>query len=262
MQREAQTIAVAFPSHKPRLMTGTVELGVAAAVAPRLNRPDQVSEVLSTVFAEIGGVATDMARVRRLASGAREWLLQRAAGLFWKDTGWFQSTCATCETVYDLPLVLEGAPRKPASDRFPVVTVRTSLGERAFEAPNGLHEEILAHDRDGDPARALVAACGLGRDAHDDAAAFTAADLDAIDAALDAASPDVADEVSTVCPACNSAVVARIDPLEFAFPSVQSVLGDVHEIASAYHWSEEAILALPSGRRRAYAGLIRRGARS
>ncbi|MEP6019440.1 MAG: hypothetical protein ABJ251_13285 [Paracoccaceae bacterium] len=261
MQRAVQTLAVAFPSYRPRRLTGEVELGVAAAAAQGVYRPDQVSAVLNAAFDEIGGVATDLTEIRRLASGAREWLLQCAASLFWRDTGWFQSTCATCQTAYDLPLRLDAAPRKPASDRFPVVSVPTSLGARQFETPNGLHEAALARSDGSEPVRALVAACGLGPDAMRDAEAFTEDDLAAIEAAIDTASPDIADEVTTICPACKTAVQARIDPLEFAFPTMQSVLADVHTLAAAYHWSEEAILTLPRGRRRTYANLIRRETR-
>ena len=261
MTREAQTLAVAFPSHRPHVMTGLVELNVASAVSPRLSRPHQVSGVLSTVFDQIGGGTADLALIRRLASGAREWLLQRAAALFWKESDWFQSTCASCQTAYDLPLTLAAAPRKAASVGFPVVKLRTSLGERAFESPNGLHEEALSQLDSGDPKRALVAECGLGRNPKADALAFTETDLEAIEAALDAASPDIADEVSTICPVCKTPAVARIDPLEFAFPRVQNLLAEVHALAATYHWSEDAILALPSHRRRAYASLIKSGSR-
>ena len=142
-----------------------------------------------------------------------------------------------------------------------MVSVRTPLGARQFETTNGLHEAALARSSGTEPTRALVAACGLGPDSMQDAKDFTEADLSAIEAAIDTASPDIADEVTTICPACKTSVQARIDPLEFAFPTTQSVLAEVHTLAAAYHWSEEAILTLPRGRRRTYANLIRRETR-
>jgi hypothetical protein len=241
-------------------MTGVLELGVATAVATGPNRPDRVTVVLGSVFAEIGGLATDINHIWRLASGSREWLLQRAAALFWRESGWFQARCEACNAAYDVPLRLDAAPRKPAAEPFPVVSVRTSLGLRDFEVPNGLHEAALAQQCPQNPTRALLAKCGLGPEARSDAEAFCAADLRVIEEALDLAAPDIADDLTITCPNCNAPTAARIDPLEFAFPDTQTLLREVHSLAATYHWSEEAILALPSVRRRAYAELIRQEA--
>lgn len=238
-------------------MTGTLELVLTAAMNPRLTRPERVTGVLSTVFSRIGGEAAEPSEVRRLTSGAREWLLQRAAGLFWSESGWFQSHCASCGEAFDIPASLRDAPRKQAGKDFPVVTVKTSLGPRRFEAPNGLHEEALARETAADASRVLLARCGLSAGADADAIAFTAGDLSKIEAALETACPEVADEVATTCPACRAETRARIDPLAFAFPKTEALLREVHLIASAYHWSEESILGLSSQRRRAYGALIR-----
>lgn len=255
--RVPDTLTVAFPSHQPRPMTGVLELELAAAISPRFTRPERVTGVLSTVFSRIGGAAAKRSEVRRLTSGAREWLLQRAAGLFWSETGWFQSHCAACGEAFDITATLHDAPRKPAGEGFPVVAVDTSLGLRTFEAPNGLHEEALARETAADATRALLAQCALSMTALEDAAAFTADDIARIAAALEAACPDVADEVVTTCPACNGKTTARLDPLSFAFPTTDALLRDAHLIAATYHWSEDAILDLPSRRRSAYAALIR-----
>lgn len=255
--RASQTLAVAFPSHEPHPLNGALELAVAESLAVPASRPERVTRVLGTVFRQISGQATSLSRVRLLTSSAREWLLQRAAGLFWADPGWFQATCLHCAADYDVPTVLAEAPRTPAGQGFPVVTVRTSLGERSFEAPNGLHEELLARAAGGDPVRTLLAHCGLSERAVQDAEHFTQDDLARIERALEAAVPEVADEVATACPTCGAETRARIDPLAFAFPDVATVVREVHAIAATYHWPEEAILALPSHRRRLYARLAR-----
>lgn len=255
--RASQTLAVAFPSHSPRPLTGGLELSIAEMAASGLTRPERVSRLLAVVFRQISGQAASLPRVRRLTSGAREWLLQRAAGLFWAETGWFQAKCVACGSDFDIPTKLALAPRKPAGPEFPVVTVRTSLGERQFEVPNGLHEEHLARDPGADPVRTLLRQCGLSAGADRDAAAYSDADVARIEAALEAASPEVADEVVTTCPACRAQTLARIDPLDFAFPDSNALLHEVHLIAAAYHWSEDTILTLPSVHRRGYARLIR-----
>ncbi len=255
--RASQTLAVAFPSHEPYPLTGVLELAVAEMVGAGAPRPDRVTQILGAVFQRISGQGTTLSRVRCLTSGAREWLLQRAAGLFWSESGWFQARCSECGADFDIPTVLAHAPRKPAGPEFPVVTVRTSLGRRQFEVPNGAHEEYLARAPGADPVRTLLAQCGLSGRAVREAMIFTAGDVASIEAALEAAAPEVADEVLTTCPSCHAETQARIDPLDFAFPGVGNLLQEVHLIAASYHWSEEAILALPSHRRHSYARLVR-----
>ena len=255
--RASQTLAVAFPSHEPYPLTGALELAIAESLASGASRPERVTRVLGTVFRRISGQGATPSRVRCLTSGAREWLLQRAAGLFWADTGWFQAKCVRCDADYDVPTVLARAPRKPAGAGFPVVTVHTSLGPRTFEVPNGLHEEQLARSPGSDPVRTLLAHCGLSERAGSDAQDFTADDVARIEAALEEVSPEVADEVVTACPSCRAETRARIDPLAFAFPGLTTLLREVHAIAATYHWAEDAILALPSHRRRGYARLAR-----
>lgn len=255
--RAPQTLAVSFPSYQTRCLDGALELRLAGVISPRHTRPQQVTGVLDAVFSNIGGEAANESDIRRLPSGAREWLLQRAATLCWSETGWFQSRCDHCDQALDLPATLSDAPRTPACADFPVITVITGLGRRHFEAPNGLHEEVMARAGTSDATRVLLAHCGLGATAQEDAMAFTNNDLLAIDAAFDAACPDVADELVTRCPACTAQTRAHLDPLRFAFASTQALVGELHALASCYHWSEEAILHLPSQRRRAYAALIR-----
>jgi hypothetical protein len=255
--RVPETLALTFPSHQSRPVTGMLELELAAAISPHITRPERVTGVLTAVFSTIGGNPADHAQVQRLTCGAREWLLQQAAGLFWSETGWFQSQCSTCGAHFDIPATLHNAPRKSAGEAFPVVTVDTSLGTRTFEAPNGLHEEALARESTADATRTLLARCALGATALQDANAFTRSDIARIEASLENACPDVADEIATTCPSCQALTTVRLDPLTFAFPNAQALVGEAHLLAAAYHWSEDAILELPSRRRRAYAMLIR-----
>ena len=255
--RSPQTLAVAFPSHRPSQLTGELELSLAETVWSGLARPVRVSRVLELMFDQISSQPVTGDRVRRLASSAREWLLQRAALRVWPDRGWFQAQCRTCGKDFDLPVKLASAPRKPAEAGFPVIEVETSLGRRAFEAPNGDHEETLSTNRaEPEPVRQLVALCGLDDSAKEDAAAFSGEDLERIETAFEAACPDIADAVLSRCPACETEIEAQIDPLKFAFPRAEKLLREVHAIAVVYHWSEADILALPAARRVAYAGLI------
>lgn len=255
--RSPQTLAVAFPSYQLRPLTGETGLALARAVWSGEARPVRVSRVLELMFEQISGQPVTPDRVKHLVSSGREWLLQQAALRFWPDNGWFQARCSTCEKDFDLPVTLAQAPRKPAAEGFPMIELDTTLGRRAFEAPNGVHEERLAIEPGSDPTRRLLALCGLEQSAVDDAMAFTSDDLAHIESVFEEVCPDVADSVVTQCPDCHADIVARIDPLQFAFPRAQTLLREVHTIAGTYHWSEAEILALPASRREIYAELIR-----
>lgn len=264
--REPQTHPVAFPAATVRPMVGSTELSVAEAAAGLGTRPERVTAVLAAFYAEIGGRPATPESARCLCTGGREWLLQQAAHRLRPGIGWFEGRCDACGEPYDLSLSLAAAGRSAGGGGFPVARVGTSLGKRRFEAPNGEHEEAWAR-RQGepglDPRRFFAAACGLAAEAAVEAERFDEDDLERIDDALERISPDVADSVVSACPSCGAETRARLDPLSFGFPDALDVLRDVDLIAGRYSWHEERILALPAGRRSAYASLIaerRRGA--
>jgi hypothetical protein len=81
-----------------------------------------------------------------------------------------------------------------------------------------------------------------------------------IDRALDALAPRLEDLIGGQCPLCEQQVSLRFDPLGYVLDELRDTFASIHlethALASAYGWSEAAILALPRGRRRRYAGLI------
>jgi hypothetical protein len=82
----------------------------------------------------------------------------------------------------------------------------------------------------------------------------------AVEAALDAADPLVDTWVRSACPACGRPLELQVD-LEAALlaeaRSVQDrLLEDIAALARTFHWSEQAILALPARRRRRYLALL------
>lgn len=260
-ERAPLTLAVAYPTAVARPMTGHVELALGDALSAHLPRPDRVSGVLSAVFAQIGGNKVSDGLLEQLTSGARAWLLAKAALVFLPGKRWFQANCTGCGQIYDLSLSLSDLPRGPKTDAFPVVEVNTSLGLRRFEVPNGRVERRLVDAPPEDALQVLVRETALAQSAEDDSAAFTGHDLEAIETALDEASPDISEEVATICPSCEAETRARLDPLDFAFPSTRALFRDIHDIAKGYGWSEPVILDLPSARRRIYAQMIRAEAR-
>jgi len=259
MPRAALTYPEPFPEARLRPLSGETELAIAAASAARGSRPARVTGVLTAAYERIDGAIVTADLIRQICSGGREWLLQRAALMMRADLEWFEAPCTACGEPYDVDVTLDAAPRKPAGPGFPITEIETQMGVRRFEAPCGWHEERAARVGGADdPRRTFAALTGLADNAEAEAAGFEDADLERIDAALEALSPDVADSTLSSCPACGAETEARVEPLRFTFPSPASILAESHLLASVYHWSETAILALSPDRRRAYAELIKR----
>ncbi len=77
--------------------------------------------------------------------------------------------------------------------------------------------------------------------------------MSALEAALERVSPEASLAVSANCPECGVGNAVAIDPyLLLTDDSGEILLDEIHTIASAYHWPEAEILALPRTRRRRY----------
>lgn len=246
-----------LPTPRLRALDGATELAVAEAVATARSRPEAVTAILAALFETIDGRPATPALAQTLPCGTREWLLQWSAHRLNLGTRWFEAECAHCGAPYDIALDLTHPVYRAADGAGTQVNVETSLGTRAFAIPTGAHEEALASVAPGgDPRRAFAALCGLSRDAVADAPRFDEHDLELIDEALEAASPDIADAISAICPDCGAETESRIDPLLFAFPDESRILRDMHVIASAYGWPPDAILKLSARHRAFHAGMI------
>ena len=257
MTRAVPTLPIGLPSFMIQEPNGITEFMIGQGAAASASRPVRMTRVLTAALKTIDGERATVEFVRRLSSGSREWLLQKVAALFRPRDDWFEGACTRCGGRYDIALDVGDLPAKPAGAGFPFARVETSLGTRDFEVPNGADEEAVAVGGDDDPVRRLVGSCGLSEAAQEEAARFNADDLSRIDAALDEASPQPTERSATRCPSCGHPTEAAIEPLAFAFPTEIGLLREVHQLAGQYHWSEEAILALPTRRRRQYLALIR-----
>lgn len=254
---EAPATLHALPAPRLRALDGTTELAVAEAAAASRSRPEAVTAIIAALFETIDGRPATTELARALPSGTREWLLQWSAYRLNPGTRWFEAECVHCGAPYDLALDLSHPVYRGAAGAPTEVTVETSLGTRSFAVPTGAHEEQLAETSNaGDPRRVFAALCGLSEAAAGDASQFDEHDLQLIDEALEAASPDAADAISATCPDCGRSTESRIDPLLFAFPDESRILRDIHVIAGAYGWPPDAILRLSARHRAFHAGMI------
>ncbi|WP_295386991.1 hypothetical protein [uncultured Thiodictyon sp.] len=76
---------------------------------------------------------------------------------------------------------------------------------------------------------------------------------------LERVAPLLGGEIAGQCPACEAPVYAWFEPGDFVLSELRQraagLYEEVHLLASVYHWSEQAILALPASRRSRYAQL-------
>jgi hypothetical protein len=112
--------------------------------------------------------------------------------------------------------------------------------------------DVLAAVAADNPRGELLARCVRGPG--------TAAAERAAERAMAALGPTLRADVAGTCPECGADVVLDVDARELCLAELRflaaSVYDDVHLIASAYGWTQDVILDLPSARRRRYADLI------
>lgn len=105
-------------------------------------------------------------------------------------------------------------------------------------------------------ARQLLARCTLAGDAAqlDDAA------LRAVEERLDALDPQADVALALRCVACGYTDLAQLDAGQLLWDEIEAhaqvLLREVHQLASAYGWSEAQILALTPARRAGYLAMV------
>ena len=106
--------------------------------------------------------------------------------------------------------------------------------------------------------RCVVAARRAGEPVE--AAELTPAVRDAVAAKMEEAGAAGDAEISMSCPECGRAWSALFDAPAFLWSELNAaalrVFDDVHALATAYGWSEEAIVSMPRARRRVYRELV------
>jgi hypothetical protein len=82
-----------------------------------------------------------------------------------------------------------------------------------------------------------------------------------VDRALEALAPRLDGELTGTCPACGQTVDLRFEPISYVLEELRDastgLFAHVHELALAYHWSEQSILALDRRRRHGYVAMVR-----
>jgi len=123
-------------------------------------------------------------------------------------------------------------------------------GDAEFRVPTA--GDVLAAATSADPRSELLERCVRG--------AAAPATARSIEAAMARLAPTLRAAVAGTCPECGAAFELEVDARELCMAELRrdaiTVYDDVNLIATAYGWSQDDILALPSARRRRYAGTI------
>ena len=150
------------------------------------------------------------------------------------------------------------------------ISIRANGHVVECRVPTSLDLASLHQDADADHAggyllqRCIVSAVRDGADGEAadpvDVAQLPASVVDAIAEGIAAADPQADTRLGLRCPACAHSWHAAFDIATYLVAEVHAwarhQLGEVHDLARAYGWSEGAILSMSPTRRRAYLELL------
>jgi len=242
-------------------VTGFLELGINERSLPQRCHSARITTLLCETLEHLAGEAVHLEQVRELSVADRQYLVRQLAVHIDDQVTWLTATCGGCGEPFDISLRHSELPVKPAGSEFPETIVETSLGRLNVRVPTGADQEaIAAIDNDREAMWAL-----LGRLlSHEDSRlAVDPRQLDddeitAIETVVEDMSPEIATHLTTNCPHCEIENHVPMSPYTVIEHPLSDVYGDVHALATTYHWSESEILALPRRRRHTYLSMIDR----
>jgi hypothetical protein len=174
-------------------------------------------------------------------------------------------TCGACESAHEVGIDLD---RVQAGDQCPrAVEVAADGRHVTVRLPTARDQERVLAEAGADLGarrRRLVADAVEsvdGAPAIPEALATLGEEVwRTVEAAVEAALPDVDLELTATCPSCAASIEAPVLLADLVLGELRergrSLLREVHALASTYHWSERDILALEIPRRHSYLALI------
>jgi hypothetical protein len=246
-----------------RPLTGRIEQALLE-FRTNLDRPGYVTAVLDSALERIGNQATDAGCMTDLCVADRQYLMLRLAALLEGEQMWLKVGCGHCQALFDVDVQRCDLPVKPAGPGFPQVTLHVNEWTIDVRVPTGADQVLIAEKSESQAMQQLLQCCIRSVNGEPPGKAFIdklcAADIAAIDEALDQASPAVCSQLLVTCPECGREQSAELDHYALAGMNEHDFYEEVHALASHYHWSEAVILDLPQVRRRRYLGMINRSA--
>jgi hypothetical protein len=239
-----------------RPFTGRLEEDLAELAEAPASRPARVSALLAAALAHVGGREATRELAAGLGTTDRRFLMLALALEHHEDEQWRHLGCPDCGARFDVGFRLSGLPITPAGPGYPLTELNAAGRRLGLRVPNGADEERIAGLAPGAALRTLALGCVVSIDGAPPSAQALAAlgdaEVDAIDAALEALAPQLATTLSTACTECGASSTLELDAYGIALPRPDELYREVHALALRYHWSEGEILALPRSRRRLY----------
>lgn len=245
-----------------RALNGAVELAAATAAAGA-NVSARVTEILAQAVATLGGRPVGTRELASLCVADRQLLMLRLGELLDGNRVWLTGCCEACRSPFDFSLARSAIPVTPAGAGYPLASATVRGRDVTLRMPTGADQEQLAGLDDRAALETLLRLCLVSVDGQAPDPAFIAGlgaeEIALLEQAVEGTAPAVATRLVAACPECGTEQTLRFDPYAFRRLSVDTLLREVHLLASAYHWSEAEILALPTERRRRYLRLIDQG---
>lgn len=242
-------------------ISGALELMLSDSLSDSVHHPARVTRVLCKALESLGGEPATPQAVRSLCVGDRQFLMRQLSALLEPGTQWQTTRCVDCGELFEICYEHARLPVKVAPGGFPRVQVETRLGCIWVRSPTGEDQECLAEiDDDGQALNhllmRLISPVDDGRPLQHQS--LDDHDRDLIERTVEEISPEIATQSQSRCPHCGAPNRVDISPYACLERSPGSLFEELHTLALHYHWSEQAILALPQSRRRTYLNLIDR----
>lgn len=200
---------------------------------------------------------------RDLPIGLRDqWLVALRARLFGTRFEML-ADCPACRTALETNFDAADLPAGGSAPPDDIYALAWNGYEVRYRLPSSADLAAALAAPGEDAAEIVLARCveGLSRNGAALAAEAIGPELrDRIEAAMAAAEPAAEIDVGLVCGTCDHAFERRFDIVDYLWGELcdwaERVLAEVHVLASAYGWSEEAVLRLSGARRQHYLGLV------
>jgi hypothetical protein len=209
-------------------------------------------QLLDRLLVDGPGVTIGPGCAAKLTAADRDRLL---AAIYMRTYGpRIESTlrCHHCDELFDLDFYLQDLLNSLQGSGITADGVLTLTDGRRFRLPTGEDECAVSHLPSIEAEQELLARCTVEGD--------TAADPEAVQAAMDAVAPVLSLEMDARCPECGESQPVHFDIQSYLLSTLESeqerLVREVHRLATAYGWSLAEILGLPRRRRRAYAATI------
>jgi hypothetical protein len=239
---------------------------------PALSAHERLTALLAELVVDLaGGGEVGADALRTLTVGDREALALAVRRMTFGERLDCALTCTACEEPIDVPATVADflyAPYAMSADWHEVRLLDGSDEvEVRFRLPTGADLDAAASADDPEAGAALLLSrCVASAHRTRTGAAvepLPAAAADALAQRMAELDPQADIVLTFACPHCEQPLEAPFDATrflleEFAGASTD-LLGEVHALASHYHWSEREILELPVPRRRLYLELVADG---